>query len=90
MKKTIFLLSIVALSFSNAETTKLEKGYAIGVGLGYAQLISLKNPNFDLKSSQKDCMKEVYRDENMAKKTNEFIMLAVNECKKQLKLIKQK
>jgi hypothetical protein len=87
MKKVIigiYLFMIV----TNAEMTNVEKGFAQGLGVGYAQLISMENPNYDVKNSFNLCMKKIDLDSNIKSRSDESVKMALQECVSQLINIK--
>lgn len=87
MKKIIMGLSLFMVIL-NAELTKVEKGYAQGIGIGYAQVISMENPNYDVKESFNLCMKKIDLDSNIKSRSDESIKIALQECVSQLINIK--
>lgn len=87
MKKIILGLTIVGVFFANAEMNESEKGFAIGTGVGYAQTISMENPNYMKADLLSLCLYKVDGNDILKKRGDESINLATNECVSQLKRI---
>jgi hypothetical protein len=88
MKKIIIGLCASGLIFASAEMVEVEKGFSQGIGVGYAQVISMENPSFKIDDSQKLCSEKINADVNMNKRGQESFAIAVNECVSQLKNIR--
>lgn len=88
MKKIIVGLCVSGLIFASAEMVEVEKGLAQGLGLAYAQGISMENPNFKIDEVKNLCSEKINADVNMNKRGQESFSIAINECVSQLKNIR--
>jgi len=85
MKKVVLGLTVISVLFANAEMTESERGLAIGLGTGYAQAISMENPNYMKEDLLSLCLYKVDSNDMLKKRGNDSITLAANECVSQLK-----
>lgn len=88
MKKIIIGLCVSGLIFANAEMVQVEKGFAQGLGVGYAHEISMENPSFKIEETKQLCSEKLSADVNINKRGQESFVIAVDECVSQLKNIK--
>lgn len=87
MKKVVLGLTVVGVLFANAEMTESERGSALGLGVGYAQIINMENPNYMKEDLFNLCLYKVNENDLLKKRGNDSIVLATNECVSQLKKI---